>query len=43
VLIVSLIPVQPQTPKKIHRSLELPENIVVKQAAADPLAAIKNN
>jgi len=45
VLIVSIIPTQPKTPKKIYRSLELPESIVVEDehAPIDPLATIKNN
>lgn len=45
VLIVSIIPMQPKTPKKIYRSLELPVSIVVEDehAAADPLQQYKNN
>jgi len=45
VLIVSIIPMQPKTPKKIYRSLELPERVVVKdeRAAADSSVVIKNN
>jgi len=45
VLIVSIIPMQPKPSKKIYRSLELPESVVVQdeQAASDPLTVIKNN
>lgn len=43
VLIVSIIPMQPQNPKKIYHSLELPESIVAEHPAADTLAVRKNN
>jgi len=45
VLIVSIIPMQQKTPKKIYRSLELPERVVVEdeRAAADSSVVIKNN
>ncbi|ABM04913.1 hypothetical protein Ping_3226 [Psychromonas ingrahamii 37] len=43
-LVVSLVPVPPKTPKKIYHSLELPDRVVVedKHAATDPAVIIKN-
>jgi murein DD-endopeptidase len=43
-LVISLVPMQLKTPKKIYRSLELPKRVVVQDehAAAEPLAAIKD-
>ncbi|MFT6927525.1 MAG: murein DD-endopeptidase [Psychromonas sp.] len=44
-LVVSLVPMQPETGEKIYRSLELPERVVVKDehVVTDPLDVIKTN